>query len=71
MNSPRTKKLPVRKRVYYFLSSHFQVLWWVMEYVFVMRVWTLAPLILLLMIIGIFIFATTNPAVSVFLYPLF
>jgi hypothetical protein len=63
--------IPVRTRFGQFLLIHAQVLWWTIEYIIVRRRWDLAPLILFIVLFGLAIFATTNPTVSVFLYPLF
>lgn len=70
MNSPRTS-LPVRKRVYHFFAIHFQIIGWVFQYIAVRRAWHLAPLIIALLMIGMLIFVSSNPAVSPFLYALF
>lgn len=64
-------KLPIRRRVWLFVSWHARVFFWVFEYLAARRAWFLAPLIIVMMLMGLVIFATANPAVSPFLYALF
>lgn len=63
--------MPIPVRVYHFIRIHLMILAWVLHYIFARRAWFLAPLILLLMLAGIFIFVSSNPAISPFLYALF
>ncbi|MCC5875704.1 MAG: hypothetical protein JJU11_05755 [Candidatus Sumerlaeia bacterium] len=65
------RKLPIRRRFWLFVSWHARVFYWVFEYLVVRRAWFLAPLIIIMMLMGLVIFATANPAVSPFLYALF
>lgn len=70
MNSRRTK-LSIPKRIYYFWKIHIQIIADVFYYIAARRAWHLAPLIALLLLIGMLIFVSSNPAVSPFLYALF
>jgi len=42
-----------------------------LEFIPARRAWHLAPIIVLLVLVGMLIFASSNPAVSPFLYALF
>lgn len=58
-------------RVARFIRLHLRVVWWVAEYIRAERAWFYAPLLLLLLFMGLFIFVTANPTISPFLYALF
>ncbi len=64
-------KLPIRARIYYFFASHLRILRMTLEFIPARRAWHLAPIIVLLVLVGMLIFASSNPAVSPFLYALF
>lgn len=67
----RATGLPSWRRVGYFVAWHLRILGWVVHYVVARRAWAMAPLIFLLILMGLVIFTASNPAVSPFLYALF
>jgi hypothetical protein len=71
MSSSPTEAAPVRRRVWWFVSEHARIVGWVFGYIVARRAWFIAPLVMMLLALGLFIFASVNPAVSPFLYALF
>lgn len=68
---PPSHILPRRTRFVWFLRLHAQMVLWVFEYLWARRAWPMAPLILILLLMGAVIFVSSNPTVSPFLYALF